>query len=30
VECINCNVGAYRNGGVCPHVKLRQAPISTA
>ena len=27
VECTNCNVGAYRNGGVCPHVKLRQAPI---
>jgi hypothetical protein len=29
-ECYNCNCGAFRNGGVCPHVKLRQAPISTA
>jgi len=28
VECYNCNCGAFRNGGVCPHVKLRQAPIS--
>ena len=28
IECINCNQGAFRNGGVCPHVKLRQAPIS--
>jgi ferric-dicitrate binding protein FerR (iron transport regulator) len=27
-ECYNCNCGAFRNGGVCPHVKLRQAPIS--
>ena len=30
IECANCNFGAARNGGVCPHVKLRQAPISTA
>ena len=30
VECNNCNVGSHLNGGVCPHVKLRQAPISTA
>jgi hypothetical protein len=30
IECYNCNCGAFRNGGVCPHVKLRQAPISTA
>jgi hypothetical protein len=28
IECYNCNCGAFRNGGVCPHVKLRQAPIS--
>lgn len=19
VECFNCNMGAYRNGGICPH-----------
>ena len=30
IECDNCNFGAHLNGGVCPHVKLRQAPISTA
>ena len=30
IECYNCNCGAFRNGGICPHVKLRQAPISTA
>ena len=30
IECANCNFGSFRNGGVCPHVKLRQAPISTA
>ena len=30
IECANCNFGAFRNGGVCPQVKLRQAPISTA
>src|SRR5271166_5331728 len=28
IECANCNFGAFRNGGVCPHVKLRQAPLS--
>jgi len=28
IECYNCNCGAFRNKGVCPHVKLRQAPIS--
>jgi len=22
VECYNCNCGAFRNGGVCPHVRL--------
>ena len=22
IECYNCNCGAFRNGGVCPHVKL--------
>ena len=30
IECMSCNMGAARNGGICPHVKLRQAPISTA
>jgi len=24
VLCWNCNVGKYRNGGVCPHSKLLQ------
>jgi hypothetical protein len=28
IECYNCNCGAFRNGGICPHVKLRQAPLS--
>lgn len=22
VQCVNCNYGAYRNSGVCPHVSL--------
>lgn len=30
IECYNCNCGAFRNGGICPHVKLRQAPILPA
>lgn len=28
IECFNCNCGAFKNKGVCPHVKLRQAPLS--
>lgn len=24
VLCWNCNIGKYRNGGVCPHVRLLQ------
>jgi hypothetical protein len=22
IECMNCNCGAFRNGGVCPHVTM--------
>lgn len=29
IECYNCNCGAFRNGGVCPHVKLKEAPLLT-
>lgn len=29
IECINCNMGAFRNGGVCPHVKLTTVAPNT-
>jgi hypothetical protein len=31
IECMNCNTGAYRNGGVCPHenakIKSDELPL---
>jgi hypothetical protein len=29
IECYNCNCGAFRNGGVCPHVKLTAVAPTT-
>jgi len=28
VECYNCNCGAFRNGGVCPHVRAKLVTVT--
>jgi hypothetical protein len=28
IECYNCNCGAFRNGNVCPHAKMKQDAIA--
>lgn len=28
IECYNCNCGAFRNGGVCPHVRAKLTSVA--